>query len=78
VLERPALIGLGIDEGTAVEVDPDGTWRVLGRSSVMIIDARHARVSRPEAATLGATGLTLHLLPAGGVYDPRLGRALLP
>lgn len=78
VLERPTLIGVGIDEGTAVEVDPDGTWHVLGRSSVLIVDARQARVTGVDAAVLGATGLTLQLLPAGGVYDPRQGRAALP
>lgn len=78
VLERPALLGLGIDEGTAVEVEPDGTWHVLGRSSALVIDARSARVTGADARVLGATGLLLHLLPAGGVFDPRVGRADLP
>ena len=32
ILERPGFLGVGIDEGTAVEVGPDGRWRVLGRS----------------------------------------------
>ncbi len=78
VLERPTLLGLGIDEGTAVEVAPDGTWRVLGRSSVLVIDARQAQLSGSDAEILSATGVLLHLLPAGGVFDPRVGRAQLP
>lgn len=78
VLERPTLLGLGIDEGTAVEVEPDGTWRVLGRSSVLVIDARQAQMSGSDAEILSATGVLLHLLPSGGVFDPRVGRAELP
>jgi cyanophycinase len=28
VLERPTLLGAGIDESTALEIGPDGTWTV--------------------------------------------------
>jgi hypothetical protein len=28
ILERPTLIGVGIDESTALEVRPDGVWTV--------------------------------------------------
>ncbi len=78
VLERPTLLGAGIDEGTALEVDPDGRWRVLGRSAVLIYDARHARVTGPTADVLGTAGVRLALLPAGSSYDPRSGEATLP
>ncbi len=75
VLERPSLIGVGIDEGTAVRVDPDGKWTVLGRSAAIIFDARHARVTASGAPRLGAVGVTLDVIPAGSSYDPRTGRA---
>ena len=78
VLERPSLLGVGIDEGTAVRVDPDGRWTVLGRSAAIVIDARDARVTGPKAPRLGASGIHLSLLPAGSTYDPRTGRATLP
>ena len=78
VLERPTLLGVGIDEGTAVEVTPDGKWVVLGRSAVMILDARRARTTSAEAPVLGATDVKLSLLPAGSTYDPRTGEASLP
>lgn len=78
VLERPSLIGVGIDEGTAVRVDPDGRWTVLGRSAAVVYDAREARVTAPGAPRLGATAVRLHVLPAGSTYDPRTGRAMLP
>jgi hypothetical protein len=29
-------------------------------------------------ATLGATGIVMHVLPAGSRYDPRTGVATLP
>jgi cyanophycinase len=78
VLERPTLLGVGIDEGTALEVTPDGKWVVLGKSAVMILDARRARTTSPRAAVLGATGIRVELLPAGSTYDPRTGEARLP
>ncbi len=78
VLERPSLIGVGIDEGTALEIGGDGRWRILGASAVVVYDARQSRVSRPGARLLGASGLRMQLLPAGSSYDPRSGRAVLP
>jgi cyanophycinase len=78
ILERPALVGVGIDEGTALEVDPDGQWRVWGRSAVTVYDARKSRVTSAGAPRLGATGVQLQLLPAGSRFDPRSGKASLP
>jgi cyanophycinase len=73
VLERPSLLGVGIDESTALEVRPDGSWRVLGESSVVIYDARHARVTNGRQPLLGATGLRVHVIPSGGVFHPKTG-----
>jgi cyanophycinase len=49
VLDRPSLVGVGIDEGTAAIVE-GSSIAVLGRSAVMIVDARHADVA---SATTG-------------------------
>lgn len=78
VLERPTLIGVGIDEGTALKVTADGKWSVLGRSSVMIVDARRSRITPVRAGTLGAADVRVSLLPAGSTYDPRTGESTLP
>lgn len=78
VLEHPKLLGVGIDESTALLVQPDGTWRVLGASAVVIYDARHAAITAPAAPTLGATGIAMHVLPAGSSFDPGSGNATLP
>jgi len=77
VLERPTLIGVGIDEGTALEVGPDGLWRVLGQSAVLIYDARSAVITPGAAPLLGASGIRLALVPAGGSYDPKRGTVRL-
>jgi cyanophycinase len=74
VLENPQLVGAGIDESTAIEVRPDGTWKVLGESVVVIYDARQARIG-PVDKPLGGAGLQMHVLPSGSVYDPRSGKA---
>ena len=78
VLEHPHLVGAGIDESTALEVRPDGTWRVLGNSVVVIYDARNGAVTPASAAVLGARDLRMHVLPRGATFDPGTGRAVLP
>ncbi len=71
VLDRPALIGVGIDEGTAVIVK-DGSLEVLGKSSVVIIDARAGKVDKAAPGS-PATGrdLKLAVLKAGQRYTLR-------
>ena len=78
VLENPRLVGVGIDESTALEVGPDGLWRILGDSVAVVYDARDAAVTPAGAPGLGAAGVRLDVLPAGSTYDPRTGRAGLP
>ena len=75
-LELPERLAVGVDESTALEVGPDGRWRVLGASSALVLDARAARVS--AAGPLAAAGVRLHVLPAGATFDPATGLATLP
>jgi cyanophycinase len=77
VLEH-ALIGLGIDESTAVEVGPDGVWRALGDGAAIVYDARDARVTAVGAYRLGASDVRLHVLTAGAAFDPASRRVTLP
>jgi cyanophycinase len=76
VLERAPHLGAGIDESTALVVHPNGTWSVRGASVVVIYDARQAAVT-PVGEVLGASGLRMHVLPAGATFDPRSGQAAL-
>ena len=77
VLETPARLGVGIDESTALIVEPDGTWRVAGESVATIYDARRAILTGP-GAPLGAAGMSMHVLPAGARFDPVKAIATLP
>ena len=70
VLDHPEKIGVGIDEGTAVVVSA-GRWEVLGASSVLILDARHAiSADHPAKAPHSARDVRLHVLRAGQSWRP--------
>lgn len=73
VLERPDLLGVGIDERTVLWVRPDGGFEVFGEGWVEIYDASEATVrgaSGPPGAPLAADGVRVHLLIAGDRFDP--------
>jgi len=71
VLDRPTLVGVGIDEGTAVVVQ-GSRIEVIGKSSVIVIDGRGAKaLATAKGATAAGTGLTLHVLRAGMSLDLR-------
>ena len=65
VLEHPELLGVGIDESTAVWVKPDKTLEVLGKGWVVLYDATQARPLRTADNRLGVTGLVQHVLVDG-------------
>ncbi len=70
VLEHPQLLGIGIDEATAVVVRPGGLFEVFGDSTVLVLDAAKAsKTTRDPAGNLAAAGLQLHLLRSGDRFD---------
>jgi cyanophycinase len=77
VLESAQRLGVGIDESTALVIDPQGMWSVLGASVVVIYDAREATITHPRSP-LGASGVIMHVLPAGSRFNPHEGEATLP
>ncbi len=81
VLEHPDLVGVGIDEDTAVWVKPDGTFEVLGDRSVVVLDPKGAVPTRKAvdkgSALLGVQGLKIHVLLPGDGYDP-IRRGVIP
>ena len=78
VLERQPHLGVGIDESTALIVPATGPWKVAGASVAVIYDARASETTAASAQVLGATNLRMHVLPAGGTFDPKTGKATLP
>jgi len=71
VMERPSLLGLAIDESTAVLVNPDRTFEVVGEGPVLVMDARKAKVAIDAGQGLRGTGLTIDVLRQGSLYDLR-------
>ena len=71
VLDHPELIGVGIDEETALLVRPDGAWEVLGKHYVKIFDARKARIIDDDGAMAKASDIRMHVIPEGGTFNPK-------
>lgn len=80
VAQSPQLLGIGVDEDTAAVVRPgDGTLEVIGRGSVTILDGSHMVGNADEAPRnqpLLASGVLLHVLPAGSRFDLQERRLL--
>ncbi|MCG0277898.1 MAG: cyanophycinase [Thermanaeromonas sp.] len=77
---NPYVLGLGIDEDTAVWVDGDKLW-VRGSGTATVVDGRsieHTNISAAGREPLALTGVSLHVLPAGYGFDLDTRRALLP
>ena len=77
MLEHPTIVGVGIDESTALIVSPDAPWEIIGASQATVYDARRSTVT-PAGTTLGASSVQVHVLPAGSRFDLTTGRATLP
>jgi cyanophycinase len=78
VLEKQPHLGIGIDESTALIIPPNGPWKIAGASAAVIYDARSSAVTPASAHVLGATGMRMHVLPAGSTFDVKTGKATLP
>ncbi|WP_288424863.1 cyanophycinase [uncultured Spirosoma sp.] len=65
---RPELLGLGIDEGTAVVVQQN-TFEVLGASYVGIYDARQIASSAQYPSGQNSTGGPFYYLSKGQKFD---------
>ena len=74
--QNPRIIGIGIDENTAILMRPQRDFRVLGEGGVTVLDGRHVTYSNiaeaDEGCTMSVFGVLLHLLGSGDVFD--LGR----
>ncbi len=69
VAENPSILGIGIDEDTAIRVYPDLHFEVLGSNSVTVVDGRNIKSSnvselQPDE-NLAIANITLHVLPSG-------------
>ena len=78
----PDKLGIGIDEDTCAAFRGDGTFEVVGKGAVTIIDPgdlthtnyRHSEVASP----LSLHDLQVHVLSAGDRYDYKSRSIFLP
>ena len=82
VLEHPSLVGIGIDEATALLVNPDRMLEVKGEGTVVVYDARRASAVRTDSlGNLGGRDLRMHVLTGGERFtispdgDPPKGKS---
>ncbi len=81
VAYNPQLLGVGIDENTAVIVDDaEGYMKVIGEGAVTIVDGTDVEFSNVAAAaaeeTLAVAGYRLHTLPDSYKFDLRTRRSI--
>lgn len=73
VAQNPYILGLGLDEDTAVECDPAGFFTVIGSGACTVVDGLTINYSNVSASSMGEplalTQVTLHVLPAGYSFD---------
>jgi cyanophycinase len=73
VAMNPRILGLGIDEDTAVHIGDDGVLEVMGTGAAMIIDASPSTVSNVsdtgEDRPLALSPVKLHVLSEGCIYS---------
>jgi cyanophycinase len=77
VAGSPSLLGIGIDEDTAIEVRDRSRFTVHGSGAVFVLDCRAAISDAPDArrgAPLMVSGAVVHSLPAGATFDLSEGR----
>ena len=73
VAQNPRILGLGIDENTAILVERQEEFRVIGEGAIYVVDGRRVSFSNlteeETDRTLAIFGVQLHLLSQGDTYD---------
>lgn len=72
LIEHPNLIGVAIDESTAIIVYPDDTFEVLGSNQVLVYDPTNSdNIREDKNGNLGISDMKLHVLINGDKFDLR-------
>lgn len=71
IVQHPGLVGVGIDEDTALVIQNNGLFEVVGAGAVTLLDGRQMTSNLSKASAqdhLELINVKLHLLPAGASY----------
>ncbi|MCR6546301.1 cyanophycinase [Dehalobacterium formicoaceticum] len=73
VAENPGILGIGIDEDTAIRVYADDHFKVIGNNAVTVIDGKSIKSSNVSESKpdeiLTITNVTVHVLSQGYGFD---------
>ena len=73
VTQNPRVLGVGIDEDTALILERNRAFRVLGAGAVYVVDAAKSTYSNigeeHSDRTLSSFGITVHMLSQGDRFD---------
>ncbi|HEY7184066.1 MAG TPA: cyanophycinase [Blastocatellia bacterium] len=73
VAQNPRMLGVGIDEDTAIVIESDGTFHTLGSGAVYIVDGHdltHTNISQVSfSRAMSVFGVKLHALSSGDRFD---------
>jgi cyanophycinase len=79
--QNPQVLGIGIDENTAVDCVPGDRFTVIGAGAVMVFNGRVTHTNAPNVgddSTLAITDSTIHVLPEGYGFNLKNKRPILP
>src|SRR5262245_29436342 len=75
VAQNPRMLGIGIDEDTAVEVESDGAFHVIGSGAVYVVDGHDLGYTNISEASfsraMSVFDVKLHVLSNGDRFDTR-------
>lgn len=73
VAQNPRMLGVGIDENTAIVCDPGSCFTVVGEGAVYVVDGQDITYTNltdeAQDRTLSAFGMRLHVLSMGDSFD---------
>jgi cyanophycinase len=79
--QNPQILGVGLDENTAIDVRPGERFLVLGEGAAFVFDGAVTHSNAPEVyddEVIAMTDAMVHVLPAKYGFDLRTKRPILP
>ena len=79
--QNPQILGVGLDENTAIDVQPGERFFVLGEGAAFVFDGAVTHSNAPDVyddEVIAMTDAMVHVLPAEYGFDLRTKRPILP
>lgn len=78
IAENPKLLGIGIDESTAIIVNPDDTFDVIGERNVIVYDVLGADITIFPTKAISVHNARMHILKQGDRFALKARKVLKP